>query len=171
VSGPPNPDFERTVRESFARQSFMAALGASMEEVTPGRVTIAVPFSPALCQQNGYLHAGVLTSIADSACGYAALTLARPGHDVLAVEFKISLLRPARAKRFEARARVLRAGRTLTAAAADVYGLGVEGEGGGEGGGDREGAPGGAAPDSRAGEELVASMLSTVISRSISERS
>jgi len=167
VTAPPNPDFERIVRESFARQSFMAALGASLAEVAPGRVTIAAPFSAALCQQNGYLHAGVLTSIADSACGYAALTLARPGHDVLAVEFKISLLRPARAKRFEARARVLRAGRTLTAAAADVYGLGVEGAGEGEG----ESVGGEPVSPSTEAEELVASMLSTVISRSISGRS
>jgi uncharacterized protein (TIGR00369 family) len=140
---PRNPDFERVVRESYARQSFMASLGATLEEVAPGRVTIAVPFSERLCQQNGFLHAGVLTSIADSACGYAALTLAPPGHDVLAVEFKISLLRPARARRFVARGRVLRAGRTLTGAAADVFG----------------------ADGDRGAEELVASMLSTVISR------
>jgi len=143
AEGPPNPDFERVVRESFGRQSFMESLGATLEEVAPGRVTIAASFSERLCQQNGFLHAGVLTSIADSACGYAALTLAPPGHDVLAVEFKISLLRPARARRFVARGRVLRAGRTLTAAAADVFGSGESGE----------------------GEELVATMLSTVISR------
>src|ERR1051326_2784319 len=131
----PHPDFERTVRDSFARQSFMAALGATLEEVAPGLVTVAVSHSDRLCQQNGFLHAGVLTSVADSACGYAALTLAPAGSDVLAVEFKISLLRPARAHRFVARARVLRAGRTLTAAAADVFGQ-IDG-----------------------GEELVASML------------
>jgi uncharacterized protein (TIGR00369 family) len=138
---PRNPDYERTVRESFARQTFMASLGAVLEEVAPGRVEISVPFAERLCQQNGFLHAGVVTSIADSACGYAALTLAPPGHDVLAVEFKISLLRPARGERFEARARVLRSGRTLTAASAEVWGL-----------------AGGS-------EELVASMLSTVITR------
>jgi len=135
---PRNPDFERVVRESFARQSFMTTLGAVLDRVAPGEVDVSVPFAPAHCQQNGFLHAGVLASVADSACGYAALTLAAPGQDVLAVEFKINLLRPARAARFVARARVLRAGRTLTVSRADV--LGEEGE-------------------------LVATMLSTVISR------
>lgn len=149
AEAPPNPDFERVVRESFARQTFMASLGATLEEVSPGRVAIAAVFDERLCQQNGFLHAGVITSIADSACGYAALTLAPAGHDVLAVEFKISLLRPARARRFVARGRVLRAGRTLTAAAADVFGVGAPGADGGDG----------------AEEELVASMLSTVIAR------
>ena len=133
-----NPDFERIVRESFGRQSFMTTLGAVLDRVEPGAVDIGVPFSEALCQQNGFLHAGVLASVADSACGYAALTLAAPGQDVLAVEFKINLLRPARAARFVARARVLRAGRTLTVSRADVFGE---------------------------GEELVATMLSTVIAR------
>ena len=133
-----NPDYERVVRESFARQSFMATLGAVLEHVEPGAVDIAVPFSEALCQQNDFLHAGVLASVADSACGYAALTLAAPGQDVLAVEFKINLLRPARAARFTARAHVLRAGRTLTVSRADV--VGDDGD-------------------------LVATMLSTVIGR------
>ena len=140
-SAPRNPDFERAVRESFSRQTFMATLGASLERVGPGEVEIAASFDERLCQQNGFLHAGVITSIADSACGYAALTLAPPGHDVLAVEFKINLLRPASARRFVARARVLRAGRALTVSAADVFGMQEE------------------------GEELVASMLSTVIAR------
>ena len=135
---PRNPDFERAVRESFAKQTFMTTLGAALERVEPGAVDVAVPFSEALCQQNGYLHAGVLASVADSACGYAALTLAAPGQDVLAVEFKINLMRPARGARFVARARVLRAGRTLTVSRADVFGD---------------------------GEELIATMLSTVIAR------
>jgi uncharacterized protein (TIGR00369 family) len=138
-----NPDFEAVVRESFARQTFMAALGAVLEEVAPGRVAIAAPFRAEHAQQNGFLHAGVLTSIADSACGYAALTLAPAGHDVLAVEFKINLLRPAVARRFVARAEVLRAGRTLTVARADVFGTG------------------------ESGDDLVASMMSTVIARPI----
>jgi len=138
---PARNDFEAVVRESFSRQTFMAALGATLEEVGPGRIAIAAPFRAEHAQQNGFLHAGVLTSIADSACGYAALTLAPAGYDVLAVEFKINLLRPAVAPRFVARAEVLRAGRTLTVARADVFGAG----------------------DS--GEDLVASMMSTVISR------
>src|SRR5512140_2631668 len=138
---PKNPDFERVVRERFARQTFMASLGATLEAVEPGAVRIGVPYAERLCQQNGYLHAGVLTSIADSACGYAAFTLSPAGHDVLAVEFKISLLAPARAPRFAARARVLRAGGTLVSCAADVVAV------------------------TAAGEELVATMLSTIITR------
>lgn len=142
---PRNPEYEQVVRESFSRQTFMKTLGASLERVEPGLVEIAAAQAEWLFQQNGFLHAGVLTSIADSACGYAALTLAPPGYDVLAVEFKINLLRPAAAKRFLARGRVLRAGRSLTVSAADVFGL-SEGEG---------------------RDELVATMLSTVISRSL----
>jgi len=87
-----NEDYERLVRESFARQTFMATLGAELVRVAPGEVDIALPYSPALCQQNGFLHAGALSSIADSANGYAAFTLFPPGTDVLAVEFKINLL-------------------------------------------------------------------------------
>lgn len=122
VHPPRNPDYERIVRESFARQTYMATLGATLDHVGPGEVVISVPWSERMCQQNGFLHAGVLASVADSACGYAAFTLAEPGTDVLAVEFKINLLRPARGRRFTAKAHVLRAGRTLTAARADVYG-------------------------------------------------
>jgi uncharacterized protein (TIGR00369 family) len=118
---PSNPGFEALVRQSFARQAFMATLGARLERVAPGEVEVGVPFDPALGQQNGFLHAGVLASVADSACGYAALTLAPPDHDVLAVEFKISLLRPAAAPRFLACARVLRPGRTLTTCFAEVF--------------------------------------------------
>jgi uncharacterized protein (TIGR00369 family) len=143
MEAPPNPHFEAVVRESFARQTFMAALGAQLDEVGPGRIAVSVPFRAEHAQQNGFLHAGVLTSVADSACGYAALTMAPAGFDVLAVEFKINLLRPAMAPRFVARAQVLRAGRTLTAARADVYGV------------------------TDGGEELVASLMSTVISRPI----
>ena len=119
----PNPEFEAVVRESFGRQTFMAALGAKMERVAPGEVDVSVPFNPGYSQQNGFLHAGVITSIADSACGYSALSMAPPGHDVLAVEFKINLLRPATAPSFLACAKVVRAGRTLTVAMAEVFGI------------------------------------------------
>jgi uncharacterized protein (TIGR00369 family) len=119
----PNPDFESVVRESFGRQTFMAALGAVMERVAPGEVDISAPFRREHAQQNGFLHAGVITSIADSACGYAALSMAPAGYDVLAVEFKINLLRPATAPTFLACARVVRAGKTLTSCYAEVWGV------------------------------------------------
>ena len=138
---PRNPEFEAVVRESFSRQTMMSTLGASLSLVRPGEVHVSLPRSDAFTQQNGFLHAGALTSVADSACGYAAFTLAPSGTDVLAVEFKISLLAPARAPRFVARARVLRSGRTLTTCLAEVYAL------------------------DGAAEELVATMLSTLIIR------
>jgi len=110
-----DPAFERRVRDSFARQAFMSTLGASLLRVVPGEVHIALPFSPALTQQHGVLHAGVVTAVIDSACGYAALTLMAPDADVMSVEFKVNLLRPAAGARFIAVGRVLRAGRTITA--------------------------------------------------------
>ena len=110
----------RQVRDSLQRQSFMRLLGASAPVVEPGRVVIELPFRPDLCQQNGYLHAGVVTSIADSACGYAALTVMPSGSDVLSVEFKVNLLAPGRGEVFRADARVVRSGRTLTVCQAEV---------------------------------------------------
>ncbi len=138
---PKNPDFAAVVRASFGRQNFMATLGASIAHLSPGEVHLRLPYSPALCQQNGFLHAGAVASVADSANGYAALTLAPADTDVLAVEFKINLLSPARGEEFLARARVLRAGRTLTVCLADVVAI------------------------ASAGETPIATMLSTIIVR------
>ena len=137
-----NPQFEAVVRESFSRQTMMTSLGATLVLVEPGRVHVGLARSASLAQQNGFMHAGAIASIADSACGYAAFTLAPPDTDVLAVEFKINLLEPARASRFEARAKVIRQGKTLSTCLAEVYGL-------------------------DAGEEtLVAIMMSTIITKS-----
>ena len=98
----------------------MTTLGARLVHVAPGEVDLAFEARGDLLQQNGFVHAGVLSAVADSANGYAAFTLAPAGTDVLAVEFKINLLAPARAASFVARGRVLRAGRTLTVCRADV---------------------------------------------------
>ncbi len=125
---PKDPDYEGRVRRSFARQAFMKTLGAKIESVTPGEVVIELPFDPSLTQQHGFLHAGATTSIADSACGYAALTLMPPGAAVLAVEFKINLLAPAGGTRFRATGRVVRAGRTLTVCRGEVTADGPDGE-------------------------------------------
>jgi len=111
------------VRASFARQSMMTVLGASLERVAPGEVDIRLPFRADLTQQHGFLHAGVTTTIADSACGYAALSLMPPGAAVLTVEFKVNLMAPAAGQVFVARGRVLKAGRTLTTCAGDVFAL------------------------------------------------
>ena len=111
------------VRASLSRQSFMTVLGAEPVEISPGRVVLEVPFRADLCQQNGFLHAGVITSVADSACGYAALTLMAPGSDVLSVEFKVNLLAPAVGDRFRAVGTVVRSGRTLTVCSGEVFAL------------------------------------------------
>jgi uncharacterized protein (TIGR00369 family) len=117
---PQNPDFEAAIRESFARQTLMSTLGITIERIVPGECDLRLPYSPAACQQNGYMHAGAIASVADSANGYAAYSVAPRGTDVLAVEFKINLLAPARGTHFVARGRVLRTGRTLTVCQADV---------------------------------------------------
>lgn len=117
---PQDPDFRARVTTSFSRQEFMRTIGASLELVEPGEVHIALAFSTHLAQQHGYLHAGATSAIADSANGYAALTLAPPDAEVLAVEFKINLMAPAAAPRFLARGRVLRPGRRLSVCLAEV---------------------------------------------------
>jgi uncharacterized protein (TIGR00369 family) len=123
---PKDPDFEARVRASFARQVFMATCGARMVRVEPGEVELEVSFRDDLTQQHGYLHAGVVTAVADSACGYAALSLMPKGRAVLAVEFKANLLAPAKGERFRATGRVVRAGRTLTVCTAEVVAVGEE---------------------------------------------
>ncbi len=118
---PRDPDFERRVRASFAKQQFMATLGAQLERVTPGEVVIDLPFDPALTQQHGFLHAGAVTAVVDSACGYAALSLMPPDTAVLSVEFKLNLLAPAVGEHFRGGGRVLRSGRTLTVCSGELW--------------------------------------------------
>jgi uncharacterized protein (TIGR00369 family) len=113
--------FEQKVRESFGRQAFMATIGAHLVSVAPGAVEIRLPFGRHLTQQNDFLHAGVITCILDSACGYAALSVAPERAEVLSVEFKVNLLAPAVGESFIARAQVKRAGRTLTVCTADAF--------------------------------------------------
>lgn len=102
------------MRESFARQQFMATVGAELVRVAPGEVDIRLHPDPRLTQQHGFLHAGVVIAAVDSACGYAALTLMEEEAEVLTVELKVNLLAPATGESLLARGRVLRSGRTLT---------------------------------------------------------
>ncbi|HEX8177068.1 MAG TPA: PaaI family thioesterase [Pyrinomonadaceae bacterium] len=118
---PNTPRFEERVRESFARQTLMKTINAHLSRVEPGFVAIEIPFRDDLAQQHGYLHAGIVTSVADTACGYAALSLMPEDAEVLSVEFKINLLSPARGEKFIARAEVKRAGRNLTVCEAEVF--------------------------------------------------
>jgi uncharacterized protein (TIGR00369 family) len=125
---PLNPSFAADVASSFARQPIMNLIGARLALVEPGIVEIALPYRSDLTQQNGYLHAGVVTTIADSACGYAAFSLMPAGSGVLSVEFKVNLLRPARGESFVARAEVIKAGRTLSVVRADVFAIDANSE-------------------------------------------
>ena len=118
---PQNPRFEQAVRDSFAAQPFMATIGARLARVASGQIEIRVPFRPDLTQQHGFLHAGVVTTVLDSACGYAAFSLMPEGVGVLSVEFKTSLLAPARGDELIARGRVVRAGRTITVCQGDAF--------------------------------------------------
>jgi len=112
---------ERKAKDSFSRQGLMRHLGASVETVSVGFCEIEVRYRPELSQQHGYFHAGVSAAIADTACGYAAYTMAPRENSVLTVEFKLNLLAPAKGETLRAKARVIRSGRTLTVCAADVY--------------------------------------------------
>ncbi len=110
----PDPDFRRKVGDSFAQQGVMTLLGAQLVRVDPGEVVIDLPYRADLCQQHGYFHAGVTSTIADSAGGYAGFTLFPEGSSVLTVEYKINLIAPADGDKLRATGRVVKAGRTLT---------------------------------------------------------
>ena len=114
TEAPRDPDYEQRVRASFTRQAAMSTLGATLARVAPGKVVLELPFRSELTQQHGFLHAGIMTSVMDTACGYAALSLMERGAAVLSVEFKVNLLAPARGNLFRAIGRVVRAGRTVT---------------------------------------------------------
>lgn len=136
---PQDPDYQRRVRASFGRQRVMDTIGATLARVSPGEVDILLPFREDLTQQHGFLHAGIVTTIVDSACGYAALSLMPSGTGVLTVEYKVNLMAPAAGAHMIARGRVTKAGRTITVCAGDVY----------------------AATDGQ--EKLVATMLATMM--------
>jgi uncharacterized protein (TIGR00369 family) len=118
---PQDPDFESRVRESLARQAYMTLLGVTLTHIAPGEVHLSFPVRDELRQQHGSVHAGVLASVMDSAAGYAAFTRMPAGSGVVSVEFKVNLLEPAFGERIEARARVVRAGRTLSSVAAEAW--------------------------------------------------
>ena len=112
---------ERRVRDSFDRQQIMKTIGAAISAVREGEVEIILPFSGALVQQHGFIHAGVVTTIADNACGYAALSVMPAEAAVLTTEFKVNLLSPAKGDRLRAVGRVVRAGRTLVVCLGEVF--------------------------------------------------
>ena len=123
----PEREIDR-VRTSFDRQGLMRTLGAALKSVGPGEVRIEMAVRPELSQQHGFVHAGAVIAIIDSACGYAALSLADAANEVLTVELKVNLLAPARGDTVRAVGRVLRRGRTLTVCQGDAFAI----EGGSE---------------------------------------
>src|SRR4030095_3906455 len=137
---PRNPAFAEEIKQSFAKQTMMGLIGAELSRIEPGVIEITLPYRADMAQQHGYLHAGIVTTIADTASGYAAYSLMPPNSAVLSVEFKVNLLRPAKGAKFIAVAEVIKAGKTLTVVRADVFGVDHEGE-----------------------RELVATMLATMI--------
>lgn len=120
---PPDPAFADRVRASFARQGAMHTIGATMTAVEPGYCAIELRPAPAVAQQHGYVHAGIVAAIVDSAGGYAGFTLFPADASVLTVEFKLNLLAPAQGERLVAEGFVVRNGRTLTITRGEVHGI------------------------------------------------
>jgi uncharacterized protein (TIGR00369 family) len=118
---PKDPAYADRVRASFAKQAMMTTIGASLTRVAPGEVDVELAISPGICQQHGFVHAGAVATVADTAAGYAALTLVPAGAGILTAEFKINLVSPAAGERLIARARLVKAGRVLTVAQAEVH--------------------------------------------------
>jgi uncharacterized protein (TIGR00369 family) len=124
----PSVDFEERVRSSFERQQAMATIGAQLTSVTPGTVEIEMPYSSALTQQHGFLHAGIISTALDSACGYAAFSLMPENAGVLTIEFKVNLLAPGKGERFLFRGSVTKPGRTIVVADGQAYAFATDGE-------------------------------------------
>jgi uncharacterized protein (TIGR00369 family) len=124
----PSPNFEERVRASFARQQAMATIGAALTLVRPGTVEIEMPYSDALTQQHGFLHAGIISAALDSACGYAAYSVMPEEASVLTIEFKVNLLAPGKGERFLFRGSVTKPGRTIVVADGQAYAFAADGE-------------------------------------------
>lgn len=120
---PKNSNYVEEIEQGFARQTVMEKIGAYLIRVEPGQVEIGLNFREDLTQQHGYLHAGIVTTIVDSACGFAAYSLMPPDSEVLTVEYKVNLVNPAKGERFIAIGRVIKPGRTLTVCSGEVIAM------------------------------------------------
>src|SRR2546429_4208463 len=120
---PLDPNFESRVRSSFARQQVMHTIVASLTLVEPGVIEIELPYSISLTQQHGFIHAGIVASLLDSACGYAAFSLMPMDAAVLSIEFKLNMLAPAKGEMLRVRAEVKRSGQTVTVCTADAWAI------------------------------------------------
>lgn len=137
---PSDPDYEDRIRSSFDKQGVMKIIGAKLVRVLPGEVHIEFPFTESLTQQHGYIHAGIITSVVDSACGYAAYTLMSADSEVLTIEYKVNFMSPAKGEKFKGIGRVLKPGRKITVCSGDVIAV------------------------DKGKEKIVATMLATMIS-------
>jgi len=122
-SAPLDPQIEQHIRESFARQGLINTLKGEITHISPGELHITAPFDERFTQQDGFLHAGTVTTLMDSACGYAAYTLMPLGSRVLSVEFKVNLLNPAQGESFRAEGRVVKSGKTLSVCEGKLFAL------------------------------------------------
>lgn len=125
---PKDPDFAGRVRASFARQAAMRTIGATLASVAPGEVVIELPWAQPLTQQHGFLHAGMVATALDSACGYAGFSLMPADAAVLTIEYKINLLAPAKGQRFRMEGLVIKPGRTITATEGKAFAIDDRGE-------------------------------------------
>jgi uncharacterized protein (TIGR00369 family) len=123
-----DPDFRERVRASFARQRVMQTLGIKIVRLEPGEIELVLPYDQAFTQQHGFMHAGIVTTALDSACGYAAFSLMPAQAAVLTVEFKTNLLAPAKGAHLRVSARVVKPGRTLTVCEAQAFAVADGGE-------------------------------------------
>lgn len=128
IATAPDPDYEERVRSSFERQAAMKSIGAELTLVRPGTVEIEMPYSAGFTQQHGFLHAGIISTAMDSACGYAAFSMMPAGAGVLTIEFKVNLLAPGKGERFLFRGSVTKPGRTIIVADGQAYAFGTNGE-------------------------------------------
>ena len=122
------PQVEQRILESFARQGLINTLNGKIVHLSPGEMHIEAPFDERFTQQDGFLHAGIVTTLIDSACGYAAYTLMPADSRVLSVEFKVNFLSPAQGERFRAEGCVVKSGKTLTICEGKLFAIQAEGE-------------------------------------------
>ena len=125
---PKYPDYQAKVKKSFADQAVMKTIGASIEAIGAGEIEIEFPYQSSLTQQNGFIHAGIVSTVLDSACGYAAFSLMPEDTSVLTIEFKVNLLSPAKGDRFRGYGKVKKAGRTISVAEAELYAFSDQGK-------------------------------------------
>jgi uncharacterized protein (TIGR00369 family) len=125
---PKYPDYQAKIKKSFADQAVMKTIGASIEAIGAGEIEIEFPYQSSLTQQNGFIHAGIVSTVLDSACGYAAFSLMPEDASVLTIEFKVNLLSPAKGDRFRGYGKVKKAGRTISVAEAELYAFSDQGK-------------------------------------------